>query len=55
LQANVDAGFTAARQPDPKRLKAEQGLLRQIPDMGASSAGALIENERNTFSLRSED
>ena len=47
--------LTAARQADPKRLKAERGLLRQTIDMGALSAGALIENGRNTISLRSED
>ena len=40
---------------DPKPLKAEQGLLRQIPNMGASRTGALIEKERNAISLRSED
>ena len=55
LLENAGADFTAARQADPKRLKAELGLLRQTIDMGALSAGALIENGRNTISLRSED
>ena len=55
LLENAGADFTAARQADPKRLKAEQGLLRQTIDMGALSAGALIENGRKTISLRSED
>jgi len=49
------AGCTAASARAPKPLKAEQGLLRQIPNMGASRTGALIENERNTILLRSED
>ena len=40
----------------PKTAAGEQGLLRQILNMGALSAGALIESdERNTISLRSED
>ena len=51
LQANVDAGFTAAPRLDPKPMQAEQGLLRQTTDMGALSAGALTEKER----LRSSD
>jgi hypothetical protein len=55
LQANVDAGFTAALRLDPKPLKAEQGLPRQIPNMGASRTGVLIEKERSTISPRSED
>jgi hypothetical protein len=55
LQANVDVEITAARRLDPKPLEAEQGLLRQIPNMGASRTGVLIEKERNTISLRSED
>jgi hypothetical protein len=55
LLANVDADFTEASARAPKRLQVEQGLLRQIPNMGASRTGALIEKERNTISMRSED
>ena len=55
LQESADADFTAAFQRAPKLLQVEQGLLRQILNMGALSAGGLIEKERNTISLRSED
>ena len=55
LLANVDAGFTEALVRAPKPLQVEHGLLRQIPNMGASRTGALIEKERNTILLRSED
>jgi hypothetical protein len=55
LRANVDADFTAASARAPKLLQVEQGLLRETTDMGALSAGALTEKERNTFLLRSED
>ena len=46
LQESADADFTAAFQRAPKLLQVEQGLLRQILNMGALSAGALIEKER---------
>ncbi len=35
-------------------LKAEQESRLQIPSMDNTRVGALIENERNTLSLRSE-
>ena len=53
LQENADVEITAAPRLDPKPMQAEQGLLRQILNMGALSAGALIEKERNTISLKS--
>ena len=53
--ANGDIEFTAAFRQVRAPLKAEQGLLRQIPNMGAIRVGALIEQKRNTILLRSED
>jgi hypothetical protein len=49
------ADFTAASARALKRLQVEQGLLRPTLDTGNIVIGALIENERNTISLRSED
>ena len=55
LQAKSDVDFTEAGVQVRDQPQVEQGLLRQTPDTDALSAGALIENERNTISLRSAE
>jgi hypothetical protein len=55
LQKNADADFTEALAQARAALRGERELHRRTCGTENMSAGALIENERNTISLRSED